>query len=104
MFKLFGGNKKKESYFLELKEDNAPELKPVKEVPVVQKESKKVVAEAPKKVAPKVAEEPKKVTPKVAVAKKEVAETLAIVETMPRRLPGPSLNQFKDMARKIQKF
>ena len=107
MFKLFGGNKgaKKSNFFLELKEDS-PE--PAKEAPVV--ELKAAPAPAAKKEEPKVTPAPAiKKTPvtksvsKVEPAVSGFATENAIAQTLTRRLPGPSMNQFKAMASQIRR-
>jgi len=121
MFKLFGDKKKskKTGYFLELKEDtdNAPVVEKV-ETSVVEaaekngkngKSQKTPVALKGKKGKSETVKQPQ---PAPVVTKAEVKEEpkqvnfatdYLLTQTSSRRLPGPSLNNFKQMAREIKK-
>ncbi len=107
MFKLFGGNKgaKKGNFFLELKEDL---VEPAKEAPVIEPKA------AP---APVVQKDEPKTTPAPAAQKTSVTKSAnkgepavsskttgqCYSQTLTRRLPGPSMNQFKAMASQIRR-
>ncbi|GBF82551.1 hypothetical protein [Aphanothece sacrum] len=123
MFKgLFGG--KKQEFFLELKEDKKTEASKVKieaPVQVAEPQAVETVAETANGKAPKATKSKKTSVKKAAkieapqeqkvavapVVKKEepkeveFATNFLILPTS-RRLPGPSLNAFKDLARQVK--
>ncbi len=128
--KLFG--KKKDNFYLELKEDQngsapkpeavtqpsevtpppAPEVKPAPAAEEEPKKSKKTSVKKDKKVAATKeatapVQAPVPVTPaptngKVESKEVEFATKYSITPSLSRRRPGPSLNAFKDMAKKAK--
>ena len=126
MFKLFGGQKQNRGFYLELdeKEEIQPAPEPVvtpKPVAVVEEPPQPVKEPAAKKTAAKKsvkqekpaavaqAPAPVAVSPSLATNGSE-SEPLAVnfatdylvVQTTSRRLPGPSLKPFKEMASQIK--
>ena len=127
MFKLFGGQKKNRGFYLELNENE--ESRPAAPEPVATPEPAAIVEEKPQPVAAPAAQE-KSVKKSVKKAKPTtVAETPApvaaspiattngskselevvnfatdylVVQTMSRRLPGPSLKPFQKMASQMK--
>ena len=100
MFKLFGGKKSQDGgYFLELKEESAPAVEPVKIVISAKKEDKDQAEGVSKAPAQKV--DQVVVPPKVEEPKLVNFATAPIAQTLSRRLPGPSLNTFKELARQV---
>lgn len=105
---LFG---KKEEFFLDLddaKGEGKTETAPAKqaEVKVAPAAAPAQKTEAKKEAAPKAKKVEKAVPAVTPVAKAKpattpVVPTNVIASTAPRRRPGPSLNQFKDMARQM---
>jgi hypothetical protein len=111
---LFGG--KKSNFYLELKETDGEQKAavtteapaPVVEsapAPVAEKKAKKTSVKKEKKAkeAPVSAPAPVAAAPaKVEPTEVEFATKYLITPSMSRRRPGPSLNGFKDMARKAK--
>jgi len=104
LFGIFGNLfSKKEEFFLDL--DDAKGEGKTETAPAKKAEVKVAPAAAPATIpaTPK-AKKVEKAVPAVAKAKPATTSVVpanVIASTAPRRRPGPSLNQFKDMARQM---
>ncbi len=107
--KLFGG--KKDEFFIQMDDSKTPIAKaPEIKAPVESPEPKVEALAAPKSTKKSIQKTATKASaptveipaPRPEPVQVEFANQYLITQTLVRRLPGPSLNKFKDMARQVK--